>query len=117
MAGGSHLADTNILLRLSQPDSSGYTLIRAAVEQPWADGDDLCYTPQNLGEFWNVCTRPASKSGFGFSVAETNERAIEMESKLTFLPDACLCSIRFRACKFVMLDSQPQCTFAVSNTC
>jgi len=46
------------------------------------------YTFQNLAEFWNVCTRPAERNGFGFSVAETDERASLIESKFTLAPDS-----------------------------
>ncbi|CCQ54645.1 hypothetical protein CWATWH0003_3744 [Crocosphaera watsonii WH 0003] len=27
--------------------------------------------PQNLIEFWNVCTRPLDKNGLGYSLTET----------------------------------------------
>jgi predicted nucleic acid-binding protein len=41
-----------------------------------------------LAEFWNVCTRPADRNGFGFSVIETDERAVLIESKFSFAPDS-----------------------------
>ena len=75
MPGSSYLVDTNILLRLVQPDSPEYGTIRQCTDRLWAGGADLFYTSQNLAEFWNVCTRPADRNGFGFSVAETDERA------------------------------------------
>jgi hypothetical protein len=53
-----------------------------------AQGSELFYTFQNLAEFWNVCTRPAERNGFGFSVAETDERASLIESKLTLAADS-----------------------------
>jgi hypothetical protein len=74
MPGSSYLVDTNILLRLVQPDSPGYGTIRQCMDRLWVRGADLFYTSQNLAEFWNVCTRPADRNGFGFSVAETDER-------------------------------------------
>ena len=84
MPGSSYLVDTNILLRLVQPDSPEYGTIRQCTDRLWAQGADLFYTSQNLAEFWNVCTRPADRNGFGFSVAETDERAALIESKFFF---------------------------------
>jgi predicted nucleic acid-binding protein len=43
---------------------------------------------QNIAEFWNVCTRPAERNGYGLSIAETNRRAESIERKMTFLPDS-----------------------------
>ncbi|CCQ66288.1 hypothetical protein CWATWH0402_1240 [Crocosphaera watsonii WH 0402] len=31
----------------------------------------LYIMPQNLIEFWNVCTRPLDKNGLGYSLTET----------------------------------------------
>ena len=88
MPGSSYLVDTNILLRLVQPDSPEYGTIRQCTDRLWERGADLFYTSQNLAEFWNVCTRPADRNGFGFSVAETDERATLIESKFSFAADS-----------------------------
>jgi predicted nucleic acid-binding protein len=32
-------------------------------------GEELCVVPQNLYEFWAVCTRPAAQNGLGLAVA------------------------------------------------
>lgn len=88
MPGSSYLVDTNILLRLVQPDSPEYGTIRQCTDCLWAQGADLFYTSQNLAEFWNVCTRPADRNGFGFSVAETDERATLIEAKFSFAADS-----------------------------
>lgn len=88
MPGASYLVDTNILLRLSQPDSPEHALIRQCVDLLWAQGAELFYTSQNLAEFWNVCTRPADRNGFGFSISEVDERAGLIEAKLNFAPDS-----------------------------
>jgi predicted nucleic acid-binding protein len=61
MPGSSYLVDTNILLRLVQPDSPEYGTIWQCTDRLWAQGADLFYTSQNLAEFWNVCTRPADR--------------------------------------------------------
>lgn len=85
-----YLLDTDILLllRLVEPKSSDQIRIRKSVESLWDGGDDLCYTSQNLAEFWNVCTRPASKNGFGLSIEEADQRAALLEKNLIFLPDS-----------------------------
>jgi predicted nucleic acid-binding protein len=86
--GASYLLDTNILLRLVQPDSPEHGSIRQCTEALWAHGADLFYTSQNLAEFWNVCTRPANRNGFGFSISEADERTSLIEAKLNFVADS-----------------------------
>jgi len=88
MPAASYLLDTNILLRLVQPDSPEYEAIRQCADLLWAKGADLFYTAQNLAEFWNVCTRPIDRNGFGFSVSETDERASLIESRFSLAPDS-----------------------------
>jgi predicted nucleic acid-binding protein len=86
--GASYLVDTNVLLRLVQPDSSEHESTRQCAEILWSQGADLFYTSQNLAEFWNVCTRPPDRNGFGFSISEADERASLIESKLIFAADS-----------------------------
>jgi predicted nucleic acid-binding protein len=88
MASSSWLVDTNVLLRLVQPDSPEYGAIRQCADYLWAQGAELFYASQNLAEFWNVCTRPAERNGFGFSIEETDELASLIESRLTLAPDS-----------------------------
>ncbi len=88
MPGASYLVDTNILLRLVQSDSPEYGTVRQCMDRLWTQGAELYYTSQNLAEFWNVCTRPADRNGFGFSVAETDERAVLIESNFSFAADS-----------------------------
>ncbi len=88
MVGSSCLVDTNILLRLVQPDSDAYGVIRQCADRLWECGAELFYTSQNLAEFWNVCTRPAERNGFGLSIAETDELAALIESKFLFVADS-----------------------------
>jgi predicted nucleic acid-binding protein len=88
MPGSFYLVDTNILLRLVQPDSPEYGIIRECTDRLWARGAELFYTSQNLAEFWNVCTRPADRNGFGFSVAETDERAALIEGKFSLAAES-----------------------------
>ena len=82
------LADTNILLRLAEPSDPEYRIVRTAVEKLLARGEHLCYAAQNLVEFWNVCTRPIDRNGFGLSIVETDARASIIEARFRFLPDS-----------------------------
>ena len=87
MAGLSYLADTNILLRVSQRQDPDYEVIRTALRSLRTAGAKLCFTSQNLAEFWNVCTRPAAERGYGLSIAETDRRAQVIEGSFVRLPD------------------------------
>jgi predicted nucleic acid-binding protein len=82
-----YLADTNILLRLLQRADSEHGLVRAALTTLRRRGEQICFAPQNLVEFWRVCTRPASANGFGLTVAETDIRARMIERLFILLPD------------------------------
>ena len=80
--------DTNVLLRLLQRSDPHHQAIRAALRTLRQRGEQLCFTPQNLVEFWCVCTRPTTVNGFGLTVAETDRRARVIERLLTLLPDS-----------------------------
>ena len=81
------LADTNILLRLLNPADPEYAAVRGAVDALVARGDQLCFLSQNLVEFWNVCTRPTDRNGFGLTSSETDARAKLIEGNFLFLPE------------------------------
>jgi predicted nucleic acid-binding protein len=82
------LIDTNVLLRFVKPDDRDYALAQTAVRRLWEAGDDLCYTSQNLAEFWNACTRPAERNGYGLSIQEVDRRARLIEGQFSFLEDS-----------------------------
>lgn len=84
----SVLADTNILLRRTQPDHPSHTLAVESVAKLLVSGDSVYFTLQNLTEFWNVATRPAANNGLGFSVALTLSEVEKIERVLTVLPDS-----------------------------
>ena len=84
----AYLADTNILLRVSQRQDPNYEIIRVALHSLRATGATICFTSQNLAEFWNVCTRPAQQNGYGLSIVEADRRAKLVEAAFIFLPDA-----------------------------
>jgi predicted nucleic acid-binding protein len=87
MAGVHYLVDTNVLLRLVKSNDPEFALARSATRALRARGDLLFFVPQNIVEFWNVCTRPADRNGYGLSPGEADERARRVERAFTLLPD------------------------------
>ncbi|HEV3202010.1 MAG TPA: type II toxin-antitoxin system VapC family toxin [Bryobacteraceae bacterium] len=61
------LIDTNVLLRLLQPQHSQYSIAATALAELRRQRADLCVAPQNLVEFWVVATRPVPLNGLGMS--------------------------------------------------
>lgn len=56
----SILADTNILLRRTQPNHPSHALAVEGVAKLLAAGEPVYFTLQNISGFWNVVTRPCS---------------------------------------------------------
>jgi predicted nucleic acid-binding protein len=83
------LLDTGVLLRLfnrSDPQSSE---IRGAIRALCGARVDLVCTAQNIAEFWNVCTRPATaRGGFGLSPADAARKVRGLERLITVLDDS-----------------------------
>ncbi len=88
MADPALLLDSNILIRWVQRTDVDYALVASALDSLSKRGTILCYTSQNLAEFWNACTRPADRNGFGLTPQETDRRARFIESNLQLLPDS-----------------------------
>jgi len=88
MAETPYLVDSNILLRWVKPDHSDYPAIVSTIERILQRQGGLCYTSQNLAEFWNTCTRPVDRNGYGLSPGETDRRARFFENRLRLLPDS-----------------------------
>ncbi len=88
MAGSPYLIDSNVLLLWVKPDDRDYPLVVATVDAILQRGVVLCYTSQNLAEFWNTCTRPLHRNGYALSLQETDRRARSFEEKLRLLPDS-----------------------------
>lgn len=84
----AYLLDTNILLRLSKRDSPEFPTIRTALKSLAQNDTRLCYTSQNLIEFWNVATRPIDRNGYGLSTQEADEAARHIEKVFVLLPDS-----------------------------
>ena len=88
MAETQWLVDSNILIRWVQPADPDYPIVEAALAALVGSGVVLCYTSQNLAEFWNALTRPADRNGYGLSPGETDRRARHFESRLCLPPDS-----------------------------
>jgi predicted nucleic acid-binding protein len=74
------LLDTGILLRLLDRSDPYHAHIRLALKRLRLRGDTPVTSAQNIAEFWNVCTRPASaRGGYGLSIAETERRVRLLE--------------------------------------
>jgi predicted nucleic acid-binding protein len=66
----NYLVDTNILTRLAEPGHSMHQAALDAVLSLARQGHKLHIVPQNLYEFWVVCTRPLNVNGLGKTAAE-----------------------------------------------
>ena len=82
------LLDSNILIRWLEPDNPDELLVVAAIDRLMFSGTDLCFTSQNLGEFWNAMTRPINRNGYGLSPEGADFRARKIEAEFNLLPDS-----------------------------
>lgn len=87
MAGTSYLIDSNVLLRWVKPDHTDYPIVVSTIDLILQTDAALVYT-QNLGEFWNACTRPANRNGYGLSPQDADRKAQFFEARLRLLPDS-----------------------------
>lgn len=88
MAETPYLVDSNVLLRWVKPNHSDYPVIVSATDAILQHGGVLCFTSQNVGEFWNACTRPLNRNGYGLSPEQTDHLAKFFEERLRLLPDS-----------------------------
>jgi predicted nucleic acid-binding protein len=84
------LIDTNLLVRSVQRSSNASNTARSALLSLYRGEHRLFLTPQNLAEFWNVCTRPQNANGLGLTVQEAHRRTYRLERVFTVLPDSLL---------------------------
>jgi predicted nucleic acid-binding protein len=85
----SILLDTNVLARLAQDTSPLHATARSSVDALQKQGQKLCIVPQNLYEFWVVCTRPAGAphNGLGLTVVQAETERSRALTLFTFIPD------------------------------
>lgn len=67
----SYLVDSNVLLRLSQPNNQHHKSARQAIINIRLSREQISIVPQNLIEFWAVATRPVQHNGLGLDIAKT----------------------------------------------
>ena len=84
----SVLVDTNVLLRRTQPNHEHHAVAMESVARLLAANETVCFTPQNISEFWNVVTRPVAHNGLGFSVSLVAGEVEKIERILTLLRDS-----------------------------
>ena len=84
----SVLVDTNILLRRTQPSHPQHAVSMKSVARLLASGEPVCFTPQNISEFWSVATRPLANNGLGFPVSLVLAEVEKIERILTLLTDS-----------------------------
>src|SRR6266705_4736566 len=81
------LVDTNLLLRSTEPAHPMYAPAMNAIAILRTRGERLCVVPQNLIEFWSVCTRPVERNGLGMTAAEAQVELARLEALYIVLPD------------------------------
>jgi len=82
-----HLVDTNVLVRCIDQAHPMHQDAIDALRALLSSSQTLCFTPQNIIEFWNVCTRPIDRNGLGLSPDEAEVASSRLEAFLTLLPD------------------------------
>lgn len=81
------LIDTNIILRLSQPQHPMASQSLNALATLRKRQGNLYLTPQNLIEFWRTCTRPLEQNGLGLTIEESDAELTQLETIFDILPD------------------------------
>jgi predicted nucleic acid-binding protein len=83
-----YLLDTGILARLPHRADPLHQPIRSALRKLLAEQHSFVTSTQNIAEFWNLCTRPASaRGGFGLTIEETAHRVRLLERFVTILKE------------------------------
>jgi predicted nucleic acid-binding protein len=84
-----YLVDTGVWLRLFDHADPEHAGIRQALRSLRSRGDVICVCPQNIAEFWNVSTRPASaRGGYGKEAAVTELRVQFIERNALVLDES-----------------------------
>jgi predicted nucleic acid-binding protein len=83
----STLIDTTILTRSVYKADLLHQLAVDSVDALCQQGEQLCLVPQNLYEFWVVCTRPAAQNGLGMTPAQVDTEITRLEQLFTLLED------------------------------
>lgn len=81
------LLDTNVLLRSVEKQHPAHGEALCAIESLLNNGEEVCCLPQNIAEFWNVCTRPVDKNGLGLTTDEAEQELEKIEGVIIVLRD------------------------------
>lgn len=82
-----YVSDTNNLLRFAVRADSQHAVVLSAIRKLKGRSDKVYILPQTCVEFWNVCTRPTARNGFGLSVQQANHSLRLVEKIFPLLPD------------------------------
>lgn len=91
-----YLADTNILLRLLEPNTPMCESARQAILALHAKGETVFIAPQIIAEFWNGATRPVEVNGFGMTPAQAEVEVRQIEEFFPLLPETPALYIQWR---------------------
>ena len=82
------LGDTNVLLRAAQRRREAGQSANNSIKRLNRQQHVLCVAPQNIVEFWNVCTRPADVNGLGLSVTAPERYVKKLSQMFVIVPDS-----------------------------
>ena len=92
-----YVLDTGVLLRLFDRSDPSHVAIRQAVIRLKVRGERLVTTAQNIAEFWNVSTRPATaRGGYGLPVEKVEKRVAFIERFCELLFDDATCYTQWK---------------------
>jgi predicted nucleic acid-binding protein len=83
-----YLADTNLLLRLSDTPSPQNPIAARALARLLREDHEIFITAQNMIELWAVATRPVEANGLGWNVERARREMKALLEKFPFLPDS-----------------------------
>jgi predicted nucleic acid-binding protein len=81
------LIDTNVLLRLSDPDHPFHSEVKIAIRLLDQSGHSPVLVPQVLYEYWVVATRPLANNGFGLNPKTVDELLTDWVQNFRLLMD------------------------------
>ncbi len=83
----SVLIDTNVLLRAAQPAHPMHEAAVRALEILIKRDEELFVALQNVAEFWNAATRPATNNGLGLTIEEAQAELVRIEGFFQILSE------------------------------
>lgn len=82
-----YLVDTNVLTRLAEPGHVMHPVAFSALQRLIAAGHQIHIVPQNVYEFWVVCTRPRDANGLGKGLEEAVADLKNIEALFQWIDD------------------------------